>query len=95
LDILAMKEKIKKNKIAILMTILILTGLGISIGINIESSWNLTGVDIISWWCELKMDTGSKWCQHREKVEFCEVLCIEEAGLEAFEYKECVDFCLK
>jgi ABC-type uncharacterized transport system permease subunit len=31
LDILAMKEKIKKNKIAILMTILILTGLGISI----------------------------------------------------------------
>jgi len=86
-----MKEKIKKNKIVILVIILILIGAGITIGINIGFSWYLTAAeaDISSWWCELKMNIDSKWCQHQEGVEFCEVLCLEES-----KYKECIDSCL-
>ena len=93
-----MREKIKKNKIVILVIALILIGLGITMGINIGLSWYLTvaEADISSWWCELKMNIDSKWCQYRENLEFCEVLCLEEAGLEkSDEYKECMDSCIK
>ncbi len=78
------------NKIIIFAIIFILIAAGI---IWFLDYFFLGGIS--SWWCELKMNTDSKWCQHKEDVEVCEALCLEEVeSKESNKHKGCIDSCL-